>query len=48
MRENFPPANRALIEMAMTWCESILRPACRLVVRNAIGNKAYGLQEPND
>ena len=47
VRRNFPQDNRAMIEMAMTWLESILRPACRLVVKNAVGNKAYGLQEPS-
>jgi len=32
----------------MTWLESVLRPACRVVIRNAIGNKAFGLEEVNE
>jgi glutathione S-transferase len=47
VRRNFPQENRAMLEMAMIWLESILRPSCRLVVRNCIGNKAFGIQEPN-
>ena len=47
VRRNFPQENRAMLEMSMVWLESILRPSCRLVIRNCIGNKAFGIQEPN-